>query len=117
MFSYKVLRKATSLMVFSVGYYIGGFLVKRFGNDTDKKIFKYARVFLLVMSAIMFIWLLFNKELFHWNYDIATGEPVDHYSTYGKCIVYTIIALVSNIIAGIACFKKKNVRKKQRDLC
>ena len=108
MFSYKVLSIATYLLMFSVGYLIAELLLKRFGKGNDQKFLTYARAFLFLASTIMLIWLLFNKELFHWNYDVATGEPVDHYSTYVRCIVYTIIALVSNIIAGIVRFKKNN---------
>lgn len=106
MFSYNVLKIPTFLMIFSLGYLLGEFLLKRYGKDNDKKFVLYARGILLFISSAVFIWLLFNKELLHWNYDIATGEPVDHYSTYGRCIAYTVIALVSNIIGIIVRLKR-----------
>ncbi len=115
MLSYKILRFASWLMLFSVGYLFGEIFYEKFGNDNDKKFLKYARIILLLIGTIMIIWLLFNKELFHWNYDIATGEPVDHYSTYGKCVVYTVITLVSNTVAGIISIKRKSNNKYSKE--
>jgi len=56
----------------------------------------------------VFLWLLFNKELFHWNFDIATGKPVDHYSTYGRCVVYIVVALISNVASCVIAKKRKD---------
>ncbi len=111
MLSYKVLRFVTWLMTFSLGYLIGELLIKKYSNENDKKFLKYARVVLGVLSFGTFIWLLLNKELFHWNFDIATGEPVDHYSTYGKCIIYAVIALISNVISYIVAKMRKERSK------
>jgi len=112
MASFQVLHIATMVMVFSVGYLLGELLLVRFGKGNDEKFLLYARRFLLLLSVGLMIWLLFQKELFHWHYDMATGEPVDHYSTYGKCIAYTMIALVSNAIAAIIRHARKHTRKK-----
>ena len=107
MLSYKILSLATWLMSFSLGYLIGTLFAKKSGKENDRKFLKYARTILFVLSLCTFIWLLFNKELFHWNYDIITGEKVDHYSTYGKCVGYTVVAMISNIISyGIAKIKR-----------
>jgi len=107
MLSYKILSLASWLMIFSLGYSITGLFVKRFGKANDAKFLKYARIVLFVLSFCVFIWLLFNKELFHWNFDIATGKPVDHYSTYGKCVIYSLVALISNIVSYVVAKKIK----------
>lgn len=107
MLSYKILSYVSLLMIFSLGYFIGEILVKKYGNKRDVKFLKYARIVLFVSSFCMFVWLLLNKELFHWNFDIATGEPVDHYSTYGRCVVYIIIALISNALSYIIAKNRK----------
>lgn len=104
--SYKVLRFVIWLMSFSLGYLLGELLTK---NNT--KFLKYARMVLSVFSFGVFIWLLLNKELFHWNFDIATGEPVDHYSTYGKCMIYVVIALISNVVSYIVAKTRKESSK------
>ena len=107
MLSLKILSFSNWLMVFSVGYVFAELFRKKFGNNNNKKFLKIARISLLVIGVVLFVWLLFNKELFHWNYDIATGEPVDHYSTYNRCIINTVIALVSNLIGCVVYNKKK----------
>ena len=107
MLSYKVLSFESWLMTFSIGYLIGEILIKKCGKENDGKFFKYARIVLLLLSLCLFVWLLFNKELFHWNFDIATGEPVDHYSTYGRCIAYMVVALLSNALSYIVAGKRK----------
>lgn len=107
MLSFKILSFASFLMTFSLGYLIGELLVKKLGKESDAKFLKYARIVLFVLSFGMLIWLLFNKELFHWNFDIATGKPVDHYSTYGRCMVYIVISLISNIVSYIVYKKRK----------
>jgi len=56
----------------------------------------------------VFLWLLFNKELFHWNFDIATGKPVDHYSTYGRCVVYIVVALIGSVASCVIAKKRKD---------
>ena len=99
MLSYKILRLVNMIMVFSIGCLFAEILLKRFGNDNDKRFLRYARVILSFVNVGVFIWLFFNKEVFHWNYDIATGEPVDHYSTYGKCVLCTAVAIISNVAA------------------
>ncbi len=69
---------------------------------------KYGTIVVLILSVITIIWLLFNKELFHWNYDIATGEPVDHYSTYGKCMARAVLAcIISSVNITSSFFRKK----------
>ncbi len=108
MLSYKILSFASFLMVFSIGYLFAELLRKKYGNQNDKTFLKYARIVLLLISAVLFVWLLLNKELFHWHYDIATGEPVDHYSTYGRCMIYTTIAILGNIVAAIIGIKRKS---------
>jgi len=107
MLSYKILSYVSLLMIFSLGYFIGELLVKKYGNKKDVKFLNYTRIVLFVSSFCMFVWLLLNKELFHWNFDIATGESVDHYSTYGRCIVYIIIALISNVVSYIVAKNRK----------
>ncbi len=72
------------------------------------KLHKICTKTIVVISIGLFIWILFNKELFHWNYDIATGEPVDHYSTYHLCLIKTGIAGVISIVSIILC----NTREK-----
>ncbi|MBE7035778.1 MAG: hypothetical protein E7403_00630 [Ruminococcaceae bacterium] len=106
MFSLKMLNIVATLMILSIGFLLGEIFRKK-TNENYKKFLKYASIVFLVISAILLIWLPVNKELFHWHYDIATGEPVDHYSTYGKCITYTGIALVSSGITFFANIKKK----------
>lgn len=107
MLSYKVLGLVRFLMAFSLGYLIAELLVKKLGNERDVRFLKYARIVLFVLSVCALLWLLLNKELFHWNYDIATGAPVDHYSTYGRCVAYTIVALISNVVSRIVSKKEK----------
>ena len=106
MFSYKMLSFASWLFAFSLGYFVGEILLKKYGREREGKFFKYARIILFVLSFCMFLWLMFNKELFHWNFDIATGEAVNHYSTYGKCVIYVILAMVSNVISYIISKRK-----------
>ena len=107
MLSLKMLSFSNWLLVFSVGYVFAELFRKKFGNNNNKKFLRIARMILLVIGIILFAWLLFNKELFHWNFDIATGEPVDHYSTYNRCIINTVIALISNLIACVVNIKKE----------
>ena len=107
MLSFKILDISIFFMAFSIGYLIAELLQKKLGNNNDKKFLKIARIILICLNTVLFIWLLFNKELFHWNYDIATGEPVDHYSTYGRCIINTVVALISNIVACVFNIKNK----------
>ncbi len=108
MLSYRVLSFVRVLMAFSLGNFIGELLIKKFGKENDIKFLKYARIVLFVLSFCMFVWLLFNKELFHWNFDIATGEPVNHYSTYGRCVMYIFVALISNVVSYIVAKKRKS---------
>ncbi len=72
---------------------------------------KISTILSLVASVALFIVILLNKELFHWNYDIATGKPVDHYSTYYFCIVNTICTSVISIvnIVVVAVRRRKKV--------
>ncbi len=107
MLSLKILSFSIWLMTFSVGYLLAELLRKKFGNINDKNFLKVARIILLVVGAVLFIWLLLKKELFHWNYDISTGEPVDYYNTYRRCIINTIIALMSNLIVCVVYIKNK----------
>ena len=108
MFSYKMLSFIIWLMTFSVGYLLAEVFINRFVKENDSEFLKYARIVLFVLSFGVFVWLLFNKESFHWNFDIATGEPVNHYSTYGKCMLYTVIAMVSNVTSFIIAGKRKS---------
>ena len=95
-------------------YLLYELLPKIFRAEGNYKTFvTYFRSILLTASCVMLIWLLFNKERFHWTYDISTGEPVDHYSTYGRCITFTVIALVSNIM-GIILQLKRNSNNRKR---
>ena len=107
MLSYEILGLATWLMVFSLGYCIGELLVKKLGKQNDVKFLKYARIILSVLSFFLFVWLLFYKELFHWHFDISTGEPVDHYSTYGRCMVYALVAFLSNVVSCVVAKSRK----------
>lgn len=108
MISYQVLKIATFLMICSLGYLIGEHvLVIIFKDQKSRRFFAYTRPVLFIAAVVMLVWLCFNKESFHWNYDIATGEPVDHYSTYGSCLVYTAISLAGSILSGIIYFIKK----------
>ena len=106
MFAYKILDIPIYLMGFSFGYMLCELFPKLCKTDDRKTFITYFRSILLTVSCVMFIWLLFNKERFHWSYDISTGEPVDHYSTYGRCITFTVIALVSNILGIVLRFKR-----------
>ena len=107
MLSYKILSFVSCLMTFSLGCLIGELLVKKFGKESDIKFLKCARIVLFILSLCVLVWLLFNKELFHWNFDIATGKPVDHYSTYGRCVARIVIALISNLTSYIVTKKRK----------
>lgn len=107
MLSYKILNMISCLMTFSLGNLIGELLVKKLGKENDVRLLKYARVVFFVLSLCVFLWLLFNKELFHWNFDIATGKPVDHYSTYGRCVVYIVVALISNVASYVIAKKRE----------
>ena len=106
MFSLKMLSFCRWLCLFSFGFLIAEVVERRDGNNNDKIYLKYARGILLVIGIAIMIWLIFNKEMFHWNYDIATGEEVDHYSTYLNCVIYAILANVSNTVAML--IGKKN---------
>jgi len=105
MFSYRMLKIAVWVMFFSVGVLCRD-LLKKTESVESKTIMKYVRIVMILISVAWIVWLLFNKELFHWNYDIATGKPVDHYSTYGKCVLYAIIAVGSNVMAMYTNHKK-----------
>lgn len=107
MLAYKMLSFTSWLMIFSLGYLIIPPLFKKRLTYNDAKFLKYARIVLFVLSLGVFIWLLFNKELFHWNFDIATGEPVDHYSTYTKCLINAVVALISNVVSYVISKKRK----------
>ena len=107
MLSYKVLSFISWLMFFSLGYLVAEILAPQYGNGKDVKFLKYAKIVLFVLSFCMFVWLLLSKELFHWNFDIATGEPVDHYSTYTKCMVRVVIALISNVVSCVVAKKRR----------
>lgn len=98
MLSFKILNISAFFMALSIGYLITELLRKKF--------LKIAKIILLCLNTGLFIWLLLNKELFHWNYDISTGEPVDHYSTYGRCIINTVAALIGSIAACVLNIKK-----------
>ncbi len=106
MLSYKVLNFVTWLMIFSLGYLIGELLIKKYGKENDARFLKYARIVLFALNFGVLIWLLFNRELFHWYFDIATGEQVDHYSTYGRCIIYIVVALISNVVSYVIAKKR-----------
>ena len=106
MFSFKMLKLAIWVMFFSVGSLCRE-LLKKTESVESKAIMKYVRLVLIMVSVAWIVWLLLNKELFHWNYDIATGDPVDHYSTYGKCVIYAIIAVGSNVMAFYTNYRKK----------
>jgi len=108
MFSYRMLKIAVWVMFFSVGVLCRD-LLKKTESVESKTIMKYVRIVMILISVAWIVWLLFNKELFHWNYDIATGKPVDHYSTYGKCVIYGIIALGSNVMAHYTSRKKQEM--------
>ena len=108
MFSYKILDISIYLMCFSFMYLLYELFPKILKSDYGNKTFiTYFRSILRIASCVMFVWLLFNKERFHWTFDIATGEPVDHYSTYGRCIIFTIIALVGNMLGIVLQLKRK----------
>ncbi len=107
MLSYRILSLVSCLTTFSILNLIGELLVKKFGKENDVKVLKYTKAIFLILSLCMFVWLLFNKELFHWNFDIATGEPVDHYSTYEKCIAFISVAIISNAVSCIIAKKRK----------
>ncbi len=101
MFSVQMLDGASDFMIISVICLFIGLLHRRFANNMSEKIMLFAGIILLGISILMLVWLLMNKEQFHWNFDIATGEPVDNYSTYASCIVYTMISMASNMISCI----------------
>lgn len=105
MFSYKILSFVNFVMAFSVGFSAGEIFSEKLRKHNI--LFKYTRIVLFCISALLLLWLIFNKELFHWNYDIATGEKVDHYSTYTRCVLRTVIAVVSNTLVSVISIKKR----------
>jgi len=107
MFSYDMLSYATGLTTLSVVCFVSSLLQKKSLNAKKRRILTVMGFVLLGLSTIFIVWLLFNKESFHWNFDIATGEAVDHYSTYGKCVARCIISLVSNIATVIIRLTEK----------
>lgn len=106
MISLEMLSFCRILFLFSFGYLIAEIIARKTGKDNDKTYQKYARAILLIICSVIMIWLVCNKELFHWNYDIATGEAVDHYSTYPNCMIYVILAIITNNIAILLGMKK-----------
>ncbi len=101
MLSYRILSVVSYLLAFSLVNLVGELFVRKRGGERNGKFLRYVRIVFFAVSFCIFIWLLCNKELFHWNFDIATGEPVDHYSTYGRCVIYSIIALVSHVVSYV----------------
>lgn len=62
---------------------------------------------LLGIGIILLVAL--NKEGFHWYFDIATGKPVDHYSTYPLCLTAGILVLLAGAVGtGFSFFPSKD---------
>ena len=78
------------------------------GTGKWGKYLKFLTIAAGIISIEILLFLIMYKEAFHWNYDIATGEPVDHYSTYGSCMVMGVISLVSNALALVIQLRKRN---------
>jgi len=108
MLSYRVLEIATFLMAWSIGCALLLFLT-RFKLVQHPKFYTYGSAVLFVLNIAVLVFLLFGKERFHWHFDIATGAPVDHYSTYGRCLAFTITGLLANLLAVV--FRTLNLRK------
>ena len=103
-FSFEAAGVVNGMMAFSLVLLIVTISLRKQGKEN--KFLKYTSLVIAVANAVILVWLLCNKEAFHWNYDIATGKPVDHYSTFGRCVVMACIAAVSSTAATILHFLK-----------
>ena len=50
---------------------VGELFVRTRGGERNGKFLRYVRIVFFAVSFCIFIWLLCNKELFHWNFDIV----------------------------------------------
>ena len=98
---YQVQSVMIWFMCFSLWYMLLKVIKSKINILQENRIFKWLWTLILPVNAGMMIWLLLNKEFFHWYYDVATGKPVDHYSTYGKCMLFCGIALAFNGVSAI----------------
>ena len=87
------------------------FLIVSFDRKNKApNVHKYGTIVVFVLSIILFIWVLCNKEFFHWRFDVATGAAVDHYSTYYECVIHGAVACILSIINIVLCL----IRNKKR---
>ena len=107
MLSFKVMGIALQLFIVSIAFLIRQLVILFTKSEKDHKFFIFGNRIMLLINAIFLIWLLLNKEAFHWNFDIATGEPVDHYSTYGRCFCFSVISASCSFFNVITNFLKK----------
>ncbi len=114
MSTYEITRELEEFLslfaLWSVGSLIGSAIYFKAKHDRTMNVYFYGSIVILATSAGILIGVLFNKEMFHWNYDIATGLPVDHYSNYGRCIGWAIAACVCspvNIVLGCLYRKRR----------
>lgn len=112
-FSYEILKAFILLAVWAVGSLAGELIAPLFRDTKSAVFFRRVNVVILALSLCAGLWLALNRERFHWYYDIATGEPVDHYSTYAKCVVCVAISAVSS---AAACAARYLRAKKQRKM-
>ena len=106
-FSYQVAGWANGIMILSMVLLILSVSARK---KVANPILKYTSLVVLLINVAFFVWILLNKELFHWNYDIATGKPVDHYSTFGRCIVMAGSSMISSAAATLLHFLKPKAK-------
>lgn len=103
-FSYDTAVLIQGFMIVSLGLLFAAIGLRKEGKAN--KILRYVTIAVTVVSVGILVWLVLNKEAFHWNYDIATGKPVDHYSTYGRCVAMEVVAIICNATATLLHFLK-----------
>lgn len=104
-FAYDVARIVQAFMLGGILLLILAFTSKGIGKWG--KYLKFLIIAAGVISIEILLFLTMYKEAFHWSYDIATGEAVDHYSTHSSCMAMAMIALVCNVIAFFVQYRKR----------
>ncbi len=111
MFYYKEMQTITSCLVLAAIFFFT--LEPSEWAKTCPRFNKYGTIVVFILSILTTVWLLFHKEHFHWKYDIATGIPVDHYSTYYICLEASVIACAVSALNLIWRFFRKKTKKSQ----
>lgn len=107
MISYEILSCTIVLLLASIIEFVWVIKLKK-GQNKDVAIRKRCLglgIILFIIGLVTTILILANKEVFHWRYDIITGEAVNHYSTFSRCLITGIIGTVVSGISSLIASK------------